>query len=595
MDIVLVGGIELIHDTVMPQIGPLIIYNKLSKSFSTKLLDFDYMTYSGVIQADDDYERNVDLYAEHIMQYRPNVVGFYTMCNSFDFVIRISSKIKTMDNKIKIFFGGPHATINAYECLDKFDFVDAILLGESEKNIVRFAECLLNNDPLHKIKGIAFKDLDEIIFTESESLLTAKELEDTMILDYHFYNLKPNDSITIEGGRGCPYSCTFCSTSIFWGKKYRVINASKLVDQIELLQKKYRINNFSIVHDHFTANSIYIKSFCEELLSREINANWNCSARVNDLSDDILRLMKKSGCNHIYIGIESGSEKIQQSINKNIDLRKAIQKVAFIKSLKIDVTASSIYGFPDETIEDFLKTLNFIEQLYLLNVSNIQIHPFKIYSKTIESEKVMNAIYFDRDDIIYSLHEDKYFDEITGNLIERFPSLFLSYYTFDNEVRSKFPMFHTFIYIISVGINVFNHSLKYIIKHKGLNAIYEDFKDYITELHLNRSKFGEKSNIDNNYGFIEFTEKYIKNTICDVNDEVFAKIFIFEKSICEFIVNGRDKQIITLRYNISDLILKNEDNNLETSYFMSKINNRIKISTIVPNFKHLLNNYESRI
>lgn len=589
MDVVLVGGVELVIDFVSPQIGPLIIKNIISSKYECEFLDFDYLTVSGKIRSMGTYEENINLYVEYVLKENPKIVGFYTMCNSFDITIRMARKIKERKKDIRIMFGGPQATLNFRECLLYFDFLDVIVLGESEKAILPVIDNLLNNCSLDGLKGIAFKEKNKIKFSGMNELLTNEELYEYVLEDYSPYSIDKKDILSLEGGRGCPYNCTFCSTSIFWGRKYRVINAYNFVDHIEKLRNRYGIEKISIVHDHFTVSSKHVKLFCEELKRRKLNIEWNCSARVNNLDSCILELMKESGCKNIFIGMETGSPRMQRIINKNIDLEQAFQKIIEIKNLGIDMTISLIYGFPDESIEDFFETICYIERLYEYGIYNVQMHYFNIYNKTEEYNKVKDIMYFEKNSIDFSLYEDKTFDSETIHLITEYPCLFSQYYTFDTEVRKKYPLFETLICMISISIHIFENTLLNIIKQKGILNLYKDLEKEIIEIH--KKKICEnnirKSIAEKNFELLECMDKYIKDNY--VANDIDRVLYRFERSKCDFAKGKEDNKYIIFPYDIQQLIKSRELIPQETAYLLYRMeDNRVKVKRIPTLLKNIV-------
>lgn len=137
-----------------------------------------------------------------------------------------------LNKNIKIFYGGPHASLNVEECLSSFDFIDAIVLGEAEKSVLPMVDKLMDNEIPENIKGIAYKKEGKINKYCFNDMLSNEELKNSLLKDYDIYEFNNDELINIEGGRGCPYNCTFCSTSIFWGRKYRVIDTEFLVSNI---------------------------------------------------------------------------------------------------------------------------------------------------------------------------------------------------------------------------------------------------------------------------------------------------------------------------------------------------------------------------
>lgn len=276
---------------------------------------------------------------------------------------------------------------------------------------------------------------------------------------------------------------------------------------------------------------IMLKCFVSNCLKKKLNISWTCSARVNDLSLKTLKLMKESGCNSIYVGIETGSQRMQKIINKNIDLDKALNKINLIKNLGIDVTVSLIYGFPDENFEDFKDTVTYIEKLYLKGIKNVQLHLFRVYCKTEEYEKVKDQLYLSEDPRLKSLFEDKFIDLDSKKLIELYPVLFSNFYTFNSNIRDRYAVFGTFIYILSVTSNIFIESIKYIIKEKGLLNMFYDLENYINKLHFNIKEFYSYNTDITNKIFINMMRTYLDHEL-DRSKFIWQhKIFNYEKNL----------------------------------------------------------------
>lgn len=207
----------------------------------------------------------------------------------------------------------------------------------------------------------------------------------------------------IEAGRGCPYGCTFCSTSIFWGRNFRVKLIDSLLDELEFFYNKYGIKKFRLEHDLFTANKKYVLEFCEKLTSKGINITWGCSSRIDILDEALMKALKVSGCTAIYIGFETGSQIMQRKLNKNIKVDSSDIKLLNLHNYGFDLTISFIYGFPEETELDLKDTIRLIEFLYCNNMGKIQLHKFIPLPVTAETHKVMDKLVLDSSDIDISI------------------------------------------------------------------------------------------------------------------------------------------------------------------------------------------------
>jgi radical SAM superfamily enzyme YgiQ (UPF0313 family) len=373
MDIVFVNSINFVQQVDSLNSGTLILAKILKNNkFNSTIIDFDALLYNGEFVLGRDINETLNKMVKYIIDYNPKIVSFYTMCNSYPFTIKLAEELKRHNTSIKILLGGPQATLTARETLQAFEFIDAIGIGEGEETIVPIVNNLINSLSLSGLRGVAYRGHEGVIINET---VINKNLDELPILDLDLMNPKiiPK-KINIDVGRGCPFSCTFCSTSLFWKRQYRLKSIEKIINEIKELNSKYGICEFSFTHDMFTMNKVTIKNFCENLSKENLNITWSCSARVDTLDEDLILNMKKAGCKNIFLGIETGSDKIQKRINKNINLNNALNTIKILKKHSVDMTISLIYGFFDETYEDIQDTLNFILELIKLKIKTIQLH-----------------------------------------------------------------------------------------------------------------------------------------------------------------------------------------------------------------------------
>ena len=137
-------------------------------------------------------------------------------------------------------------------------------------------------------------------------------------MNYAPFSVGKETDIELEAGRGCPYGCTFCSTSPFWGRKFRIKSVEALICEMVSFNKKYGVTKFSLVHDMFTANPGHLEHFCNNIIQEVPNFTWGCSSRVDVLNEAIIDKMRKANCKGIYLGIETGSPSMQKLINMQV-------------------------------------------------------------------------------------------------------------------------------------------------------------------------------------------------------------------------------------------------------------------------------------
>lgn len=354
MGIVLVPAVYVINEkpTQHVPIGLLSIATVLRNShYNVSIVDIN------ATSEDCLYEDS----ASCIVSGEPSVIGFSTMCSSYHTTLRIAQECKRIHPEAQIILGGPQASITAEATMREFTFLDAIVCGEGENSICSLVEALHNNDSLHSIPGVVFRFNNDIIANDCNYSISSDIIPS---LDYSLYlnNYVVNREkpFPIEIGRGCPYNCTFCSTSKFWQGKTRYRSSQSIIQSIKELKERYGFNNFEFVHDNFTASPELVTEILNGLKVADLNVVWSASCRVDALDKSLIDRMSSGGCYKIFLGIESGSQRIQREIGKNINLDKVYNTIKYLTELNIATIVSFISGIPFETASDISDTLNLI-------------------------------------------------------------------------------------------------------------------------------------------------------------------------------------------------------------------------------------------
>ncbi len=310
-----------------------------------------------------------------IKRKNPVFIGISALTAYYMEMKRISNLIKNELPSYPVVLGGIHASSlpvqSVIEC--KADFV---VIGEGEATICELADTLLNNkNNFNKIKGIAFREGEQVYVNPSRDLI---ENLDTLPLPAwhkinprhypavpHGFIMKYRPVSPIMSTRGCPFSCSYCASCQFWKKKIRFRNPTKVVDEIEYLNKKFGIREFHFWDDNLTLKRDHVHSICIEIIRRRLNialATPN-GIRVDTLDESILRLMRKAGFYQLTFAVESGSLMILRSNNKNTSLRTILKNTILAKQLGFDLNAFFMIGFPQESLETIRKTINFAKSL----------------------------------------------------------------------------------------------------------------------------------------------------------------------------------------------------------------------------------------
>ena len=290
---------------------------------------------------------------------QPDVVGITCLTNIRMNALKVAEIVKTIHPQTIVVMGGAHPSV-MYEQILEQDPVDIIVIGEGEITFLDLVETIKGNKPIHTVKGIAYKMNGKVLRTEPRPYIEDLDLLPTP--SYHHFQLTENDPKgrflikDVALSRGCPFHCSFCASSNVWGHSYRTRGVKRAVDDIEaILEKSFR-SEITINDDSFGLDEERAIEFCQEILSRELKLNWTAKTRVDCISEETLHWMKKSGCNGISYGVESGSQEILKNINKRITVDQIVRTFKLTHQVGIRCEATIMVGNPGETAQTIKET-----------------------------------------------------------------------------------------------------------------------------------------------------------------------------------------------------------------------------------------------
>lgn len=319
--------------------------------FEPELFDLNRRITSGSIPLGPTFYQ---VAAAEICNGAPDVVGFMTECDSYHHVIQICEQIQKYNAKCKIVLGGPHATAVALKTLTCYSCIDAIVLGEAEKSFPALLRCYLRGSDA-EIAGVLRRQQSGSIVGGKPAQLV-DDLDELPIPAYDRYEPDPGEEVFVEVGRGCPFSCTFCSTAPFWRRRHRVKSPDRVLREIAEIQVRYGVRRVHFTHDLFTTDRRWVESLCAKLTASGAPVRWTCSARTDLVDDELLEIMATAGCDAIYFGLESGSQKILKEINKDIPVSDSLAVLRMCRQHGIKPNAGFILGFPSDTVESVSDT-----------------------------------------------------------------------------------------------------------------------------------------------------------------------------------------------------------------------------------------------
>lgn len=300
-----------------------------------------------------------------ISDFEPTLVGITSMTPTINSAIKSAEVIKEAHSDALVALGGPHATFMDQDILADHLSVDIIVRGEGEATILEVVKHLSRGRKLNGIAGITIRDGGRIIRNPPREYLD--NLDKLPHPAYHHfqleqYSLYGKRLLPIMTGRGCPFQCSFCITSRFFGRRYRARSPSNVVDELVLLKDKYGADAFTFYDDTITLERNRILKICREMRSRKIDLPWDCQTRVDTISKEILSEMKQAGCQQVFFGVESGSQKMLDLIGKGTTVEQNERAIKIAKEVGLFVSISVIIGYPGETAETLKQTMEFINR-----------------------------------------------------------------------------------------------------------------------------------------------------------------------------------------------------------------------------------------
>lgn len=270
--------------------------------------------------------------------------------------LSLAAEIKKENPKCCIVFGGIHPSALPQDSLDN-EVVDAVVTGEGERAII---EVIKNKMALLASKKIIIQgyveNLDDIPFPDRITIKQERNIQQA-------YRDNGIRIASIFASRGCPFQCRFCASSAVWGKKVRYRSAENILEEFERVTKELKIDFVKFSDDTFTLKKDLVREFCERKIRHGNRIGWGCNVRADGISEELLKLMKESGCMEIWVGVESGSQKILTDMQKGITVEGIKRIFRITKDLGFFRRAYMLLGMPDESTKDIKLSEELIDEI----------------------------------------------------------------------------------------------------------------------------------------------------------------------------------------------------------------------------------------
>ena len=308
-----------------------------------------------------------DAFRQRISQIPSEVIGVTATTLLYKSAMQLINIAKDVHPNAVTMLGGSHGTFWDENALNEYPSLDIVVRREGEATFIELLEELRTESSLDKVLGITFRNKEGKVNRTPDRPF----LEDLDALPFPAHHLLPLDSLKRMGkilfplitSRGCVYWCDFCSTVRMFGRGYRMRSPKNVVDEMELVHKKYGISQVTFYDDAFTVNRERVVKICEELHQRKLDMMWDCGTRVDMVDRELLKTMHDAGCIAVWLGVESGSEAILGAMNKRIKLNQTRLAYKTAHDVGLMTIANVVLGFPGETEQTARKTINFVKEL----------------------------------------------------------------------------------------------------------------------------------------------------------------------------------------------------------------------------------------
>ncbi len=329
-----------------------------------------------------------------IKEKQPDIIAIYTNLMTKVEVIKLMKILKkeAQYGFPVIVLGGPDVSFNLENYLNAG--AQYLIIGEGEETMAELHNAILNTTEVAQVAGLAY--LENGLLTRTKPRVKMKDLSVLPLpnraaipMDKYLRTWKDNhgmSSMTVSTQRGCPYTCKWCSTAVY-GQSYRRRPAHLVAAELKMLKNTYKPDSIWFVDDVFTVSHKWLTAFHEEVIKQDAVIPFECITRAERLTDDILKLLKEAGCYRIWIGAESGSQKIIDAMDRRVDVdvvKEAIQKT---NAMDMETGTFIMLGYPGEDMEDINTTVQYLKDANPTHFTITIAYPIKGTSLYNEIEK----------------------------------------------------------------------------------------------------------------------------------------------------------------------------------------------------------------
>ena len=320
-------------------------------------------------------ERAVRMFVGDMAQFRtemkrnpPDVLGISSMTNTYPGAAEMARTAKQCCPNCRIILGGQHVSSVGADVLREIPEADFLCIGEGEQLFDAFLkEIESGREDWKSIPGLVYRTSEGIernppggLMEDIEKLpFPARDLVDLTRYRSHGQMRFGGQAASLITSRGCPWRCTYCSSNVTMGRKYRPLSPDYVVSEFEELYRRYGVRTVVVWDDLFTFDHDRVEEICSKLVRRGIKVKWFCQSRTDRMTPELAKIMHRAGCRAISFGIESGNESTLERIRKKVKLDVVERSIRCCRQAGIRTQGTFILGFPWERPDQMADTVRF--------------------------------------------------------------------------------------------------------------------------------------------------------------------------------------------------------------------------------------------
>ncbi len=316
---------------------------------------------------DGTFKRLQD-FEDRLRRDRPAVVGIAVNLMTKRHALRMMAMARAHGARIVV--GGPDPPYHAAEYLAAG--ADVVVIGEGEETLAELVPVLSDGvrpDRLYAVCGIAFRDEGRVVRTAPRPLLASLDEQpfpdrEALVIDDYLAAWRTRHgfaAVSLITARGCPYTCTWCSRSVF-GATHRRRSPANVADEVELIAARYRPERLWYADDVFAIHRGWTLAYADELGRRRLRFPFECISRAERIDDEVADALRELGCWRVWIGAESGSQRVLDAMRRRVSLDQVATATVRLRRRGIQVGMFIMLGYDGEQTADIRATVDHLKR-----------------------------------------------------------------------------------------------------------------------------------------------------------------------------------------------------------------------------------------